>query len=435
MKTNNANLLKEMAQVFPSIAGVVPVGATEGALVKVFNTARVNVATDGVEILRALREVYEAARSAGLTLTVNDLRRVVREKIRELKLAQQGKAELMAFPSMYKGVSFNPQTYSLSRGKGEWLVLLDFYSIMRAMLNNSILGNRPLPKFYILDAGLYWVINLMGKEAITVTAATPQDGAQQILSLINRALVNPEFKNIILCNRIRNAYLRSIAGMFPANCMPQVFTLKDVWNDPQFPRYLSESLQAFGQRNNNGRWEVKNPVLYERYMPYSQWVTPLAAAETVFVGEKLKVYGILSPTAEASWNKVNDMLSRRMKKPAFISWMYTRNLGKILSYDTVPFFSDTSEIINRKFENAMKLDPSTPELILKIISPFVASDTYTAADQALKVGNLKYVSEYIYEFIKPIENKATEILKKETEIPAMPLDQAGWLGQFPPGIC
>ena len=435
MKTNNLSFIKEMAQVFPATAGVVPVGATEGAITKVFSISGLSIDTNGAEVLRALREVYEAARSAGLTLTVNDVRRVVREKIRELKLAQQGKAELMAFPSMYKGVSFNPQTYSLSRGKGEWMVLLDFYSIMRAMLNNSILGNRPLPRFYILDAGLYWIINLLGKEAITVTAATPQDGAQQILSLINRALVNPEFKNIFLCNRIRNAYLRSIAGMFPANCVPQVFTLKDIWNDPQFPRYLSESLQIFTKRNKNGRWDVKNPILYERYMPYSPWVTPLAAAETVFVGEKLKVYGILSPTAEASWNKVNDVLSRRMKKPTFISWMYTRNLGKILSYDTVPFFSDTVEKIKGKLENAMKLDPSTPQLILKMISPFVASDTYTAADQALKDGNLKYVSGFIYNFIKPIENNATGMLKKETEIPAMPLDQAGWLGQFPPGIC
>ncbi len=342
-----------------------------------------------------IRSVVEATNSVGLSLTVNDISRVVRECLRGLRFQKNKQVNPRPFPAIYKGVSYNPQTYSNVRGKGEWIVLLDFFSILRSLINQT--SQTTTPRFFILDAGLYWVVNLLGS-SLSPSASSVESATKQLLEILSQSLKQKRFAETLTTNRIRNAYLRAISEQFPANCAPPVVSLKDVWFDPEFGSFLEKSIALFCTKDSQNNWKVNRPVAYERYMAYSPWVTPLAAAETIFIGEKLKVSSILSPTAEAAWNKVNDQFSRAVNTPPFISWMYTRKLGKVLSYQTVPFFSDSVAAIVQK-------------------------------------NQMEKLAEYVSSFLTLIEKRASELFASGSDIPITPLDQAGWLAEFPPGIC
>lgn len=426
--TNQTNkIITQIKKSIPPAGGVIPATQTS-PIKKAFKKANSSPISSGLEVLKSIKTTISAANCVGLELTVNETDRVVREKLREIKTE-------FPFPSMYKGVSFNPQTYTLNRGKGEWIVLLDFFSLMRALLQTSTEQKLAPPRFSILDAGLYWIVNLLGDQGIKLTASTPKKAAKQLLAVLLNSLESKQFDLVIECNRVRNAYLQAIAQQFPANSTPPVFTLKDIWNDPQFPSFLAKALEFFCQKDSQNSWKVVNSVNYERYMPYSPWVTPLVTAEQIFIGEKLGVYGILSPTAEAGWNKAIDQFSRFTKTPTFIAWMYTRKLGKTLSYQTVPYFSDNASIIEKKLIQAQMLDPTTNQLIINLISPFISKSKTQAVQKNLQKNNLKAVAEFIADFLAPIEKQTKEILKSESVIKRTPLNQIGWLSQFPPGIC
>lgn len=417
----NTSTVQNLRDLFPTVGGVGPERLFPRDIERELRRAGMtNIST--VTWLKPITDVMSASARVGLTITVNDIARVVRESLESL-----GKTS-RPFPSMYKGVSFNPQTYGQSRGTGEWIVILDFFAILRAIINTKT--DAP-PRFFVLDAGLYWIANLLG-ESLAPEGDSSEAASQEIISKLAAALKEARFSEVITTNRIRNAYLRAISDLFPANSAPPVISLRDVWFDPEFLPFLSRALTVFCRKSGK-KWSVARPVAYERYMPYSPWVTPLAAAETVFMGVKLKVRGILSPTAEAAWNKVNDQLSLAMNTTPFISWMYVRKLGKILSYQSVPFLSDDEKTIERKLIAARNLDATTPDLIVGLISPFVG-EASKEAQTFLRSGNTKKLAGFIANFLKPVEKKAAELFMSG-DIPVTPLDQAGWLGEFPPGIC
>jgi len=426
--TNQTNkIITRIKKSIPPAGGVIPTTQTN-TIKKAFEKANSSPTSSGLEVLNSIKATISAANCVGLELTTNETSRVVREKLREIKTG-------FPFPSMYKGVSFNPQTYTLNRGKGEWIVLLDFFSLIRSLLQASTKQKASPPRFSILDAGLYWIVNLLGDQGIKLTASTPEKAAQQLLTVLLNSLASQQFDLVIECNRVRNAYLQAIAQQFPANSTPPVFTLKDIWNDPEFLPFLAKALDFFCKKDKKNQWKVINPVNYERYMPYSPWVTPLVTAEQIFVGQKLGVYGILSPTAEAGWNKAIDQFSRFTKTPTFIAWMYTRKLGKTLSYQTVPYFSDNANIIEQKLNQAQMLDPTANQLIINLISPFISKSKAQTVQKNLQKNNLKAVAKFIADFLTPIEKQAKEILISEPIITPTPLNQIGWLSQFPPGIC
>lgn len=417
-KTSMANDLRSL---FPTVGGVGPERLFTRDIERELRRVGYEVKDDSWA--QSIRAVVAACSVVGLTVTVNNIGRVVRESLESAKNPSR------PFPSIYKGVSYNPQTYGSGTGKGEWIVILDFFAILRSIAN---LNPTNPPRFFVLDAGLYWVANLLGT-SLAPQATTAELAAQKIVSRLAEALKEPRFAEVISTNRIRNAYLRAISELFPANCTPPVMSLRDVWFDPEFLPFLSKALTVFCQQSAKNTWSVLRPVAYERYMPYSPWVTPLAAAETIFIGEKLKVRGILSPTAEAAWNKVNDQLSIAMNTTPFISWMYVRKLGKVLSYQSVPFLSDSETTIERKLVAARKLDPTTPSLIVGLMSPFLGEEVKDVREY-LKRGDTKQLAASIARFLAPIEKRANELFTAG-DIPVTPLDQAGWLGEFPPGIC
>lgn len=422
------SLVDELRTLFPTVAGVGPTKFTVRDIQR--EIKRLKVATiDEKQLLASMRNIVNSASNVGLTLTVNNIGRVVRECLESLIRTEGDIVNPRPFPAIYKGVSYNPQTYGSNRGRGEWVVIFDFYSVLRAIVN---LNPTNPPKFFILDAGFYWIANLLGAK-LSPNAISSDAAAQQIIQMLADAIEQESYEEVLLTNRIRNAYLRAIAEQFPANCTPPVFSLKDVWFDPEFLPFLSKAIDVFCRKNARNDWSVNNPVPYERYMAYSPWATPLAAAETIFIGEKLKVRGILSPTAEAAWNKVNDQFSRAMKTIPFISWMYVRKLGKILSYQSVPFLSDSATVIEQKLLNAQKLDPTTPKLIVGLLMPFVGASVIQS-QEFVRTNDMKQLSQFIYEFLRPIEKRASDLFN-EGAVPTTPLDQVGWLAEFPPGIC
>ncbi len=426
-RTNtNEQVVEELRRLFPRIGSAAPNRLTLPMVNRLFQDISVDRQK---KALTMTRTTMSAVSEVGLQITVNDIGRVVQEALQSTEMNYRNMPNPRAFPAIYKGVSFNPQTYSETRKKGEWIILLDFFSIMRSLINRL----PEAPKFFILDAGLYWVINLLGN-SLAPSGATPRQAAEQILQSIATALRSDRFNEVIITNKIRNSYLRAIAERFPANNTPPVVGLKDVWFDPEFLPFLVKSIETFCIRKRS-RWQVLNPVSYNRYMAYSPWVTPLAAAETIFIGEKLKVRGILSPTAEAVWNKVNDQFSRVMQATPFTAWMYERRLGKILAYQNIPFFSDSEGVIAEKLVSAQRLDPTAPRLFINLISPFVGKDETSKANILLDSGDWKKLASLIYAFLSLIEKRAGQIFESLGDIPPTPLDQAGWLADFPPGIC
>lgn len=417
MNSTDPSIITKLRGLFPNTGGVGPEKFTKRDLECEIRRSNVSD-VKGDLLVREISNVAKAAADVGLILTINDIRRVVREYL------SPG-----PFPAIYKGVSYNPQTYGKNRGRGEWIVIFDFYSILRAMVNQN--QTNP-PRFFILDAGFYWIANLLG-DSLSPNAPSSETAAQQIVQKLAQAMRQKGFSEVVTTNRIRNAYLRAIAEQFPANNAPAVFNLRDVWFDPEFLPFLSRAIDVFCKKNSRNVWRVNNPVPYERYMAYSPWVTPLAAAETIFVGEKLKVRGILSPTAEAAWNKINDQFSRSMNTIPFISWMYMRKLGKVLSYQSVPFLSDSQAVIEQKLISAKKLDPTTPTLIAGLLSPFTGKAAFEA-QKYIQTNDMRRLSEYIENFLRPIERRASELFDAGA-IPPTPLDQVGWLTEFPPGIC
>lgn len=428
MKNINPTTIAQLRNLFPNVGGVGPEKFTKRDLER--ELRRLNISDINEDLMiKELSNVTKSATDVGLSLTVNDISRVIREYLTGINVRNKSKINSRPFPAIYKGVSYNPQTYGRNRGRGEWIVIFDFYSILRAIVNQN--QTNP-PRFFILDAGFYWIANLLG-DALSPNGPSSETAARQIVQKLALAMKQKEFREVIITNRIRNAYLRAIAEQFPANCAPPVFSLKDVWFDPEFPPFLSKAIDVFCRKNARNDWSVNNPVPYERYMAYSPWVTPLAAAETIFVGEKLKVRGILSPTAETAWNKVNDQFSRAMNTIPFISWMYVRKLGKVLSYQSVPFLSDSATVIEQKLLNAQKLDPTTPKLIVGLLTPF-AGDEAAKAQEYVRKNDTKKLSQFIYSFVSPIEKRALDLFNEGT-ISTTPLDQVGWLAEFPPGIC
>ena len=419
---------KDIAKLIPNVDGVIPSGSSEKVIRKEFQK-RDSLQNDKIKnVYSQLESIFKAAEVVGLDLTANDASRLVRDVL------EGSKNGSLSFPSMYKGVSFNPKTYDQSRGRGEWIVLLDFFSLMRSFVNETTVMNQENPKFLILDAGLYWIINLLGIEGIKLKNQTPRGAASELLETIKTSLQKTEFKEIVECNRIRNAYLRAIAQQFPANMAPQVLSLKDIWYDDSFTQFLSKAIELFCTRGIKG-WKVSRPVFYQRYMPYSPWVTPLVAAEQIFVGQRFGFSGILSPTAESGWNKAIDQFSRYMNTKTYIAWMYSRKIGKKLSYEWVPFFSDSEDKLRSKMQMAQTVDPSANELVIKFVTPFVEPEMIANMNDALKKRNLKKLSEFVFNFMNRIEKQACEFLDSEKDIPLTPLNQIGWLTNFPPGIC
>ncbi|MBU1130940.1 hypothetical protein KJ840_02300 [Patescibacteria group bacterium] len=345
---------------------------------------------------------------------------------------ESGGLQVPLLPPIYKGASFNPETFN--RGiRSEWLVILDLFALMRQVVEDQSRELQPI-QFAIMDAGLYWVVNLLEERGINLSSKNPDKAAKEFIDIIIGACQEPRFSSEVKTNQTRNAYLRAIAKQFPANYAPPVFGLMDVWTDLDFNYFLSQALQIFCQFDGR-RWRVKNPIQYERYMAYSPWVTPLVAAEQALLAKKNNFRANLAPNTEAAWNRILDKMCSKLKLPKYIIWMYVRRLGVNLSYESIPAFSDSAEIISSKLSQLHAVKNQLGELSVRLVAPFMDKEWLESCLGQLNSQNFNQLGKSIFDFTQLIEKKVDESMKDNNEIPALPLSNMGWLMKFPAGIC
>ena len=357
----------------------------------------------------ALQHFKSACAEVGLKVTVNNLERAVR--------TIQVRGGVATFPPLYKGVSFNPSSWTGKRR--EWLLLLDFFALLRNAFKDGLACRSA-----VFDASLYWVVNLLGEEGLSCEKQEPEQAADEIISFLLESTNEDRFFETMETAKTRNAYLWAIASEFPASNSPQVFTLLDVWKNTGFKRLFAKALKTFCVFD--GKWRVKDPVSYERYMPYSPWVTPLVAAEQAL----LAGYGFqanLAPTSEAVWNRVIDRMAKETRTSPYVIWMYSRDVASSLPYDCIPFFSDSREVIEEKLNTPQAAEVGLAELCAKLVSPFLASQEKLPYCDARKTAKL------VYDFASKIDEKAAAFSGEKT--PARSLEAMGWLSVFPAGTC
>jgi len=428
------NLLNALADSLPVVGGVSPAGCTRGTLKSIFSYCNVNIDRAAPEVLDAIENFKQSASTVGLTLTANDLRRIVESMLENWSINQNesGGLQVPLLPPIYKGASFNPETFN--RGiRSEWLVILDLFALMRQVVEDQSRELQPI-QFAIMDAGLYWVVNLLEERGINLSSKNPDKAAKEFIDIIIGACQEPRFSSEVKTNQTRNAYLRAIAKQFPANYAPPVFGLMDVWTDLDFNYFLSQALQIFCQFDGR-RWRVKNPIQYERYMAYSPWVTPLVAAEQALLAKKNNFRANLAPNTEAAWNRILDKMCSKLKLPKYIIWMYVRRLGVNLSYESIPAFSDSAEIISSKLSQLHAVKNQLGELSVRLVAPFMDKEWLESCLGQLNSQNFNQLGKSIFDFTQLIEKKVDESMKDNNEIPALPLSNMGWLMKFPAGIC
>jgi len=436
---NNKNEKKEIydrriIEAMPSLAGVTPAGNTEKMISNVLNGL-----TDGERsnIVSMVELVKNSAENVGLKVTVNDLQRTVNamKKISKSNIGKETGIELI-FPQIYKGVSYNPSTMK-SNNRREWIMLLDFFSLMKEIIEESKKKFNSLPpKIAVFDASFYWTVNLLGKDGIKIKAENSEEASKQIISFLKKAVKDKKFKQVYEVARTRNAYLRTICSKFPANNTPPVFTLLDIWNDEDFQSLFKTALDLFCSRDNKGDWYVKNPINYERYMQYSPWVTPLVAAEQGLMAKKYGFRANLAPTTEAAWNKIIDRICRKINTPSYVIWTYARGLASEMPYEKIPFFSDNKKILKEKLFSEEAVKNGLSELVIRLISPFNGgNEKRNKLLKYLKNDEKEKLVNEVYKFISEVDYTATRILKNEKTIPEIPLTNTGWLMVFPPGTC
>lgn len=422
------DIIEPIITTLPPLGGMVP---QDNSPQVVEQTLGKNIKIVGPEILATLTEITTAARDVGLQMTVNNVRRTIRSMLKIKESNDTDGTQQPLFPQLYKGVSFNPKSYSSLGGRTEWFMLLDFFSAMRALQKRfQTAGQEKAPvKFAVLDASLYWIVNLLGERGIKTNAETPEKAAKDILSQLQEIVQKNEGTDTYTTAVVRNAYLEAIAGQFPANMKPPVFNLLDVWNESGFEKYLAKALRLFCKRDETGYWKVKNPVKYKRYMSYSPWVTPLVAAETAVLADRYGFRANLAPTSEAAWNKILDQMCRKLKIPPYVIWGYIRTIAENLPYESIPTFSDTPETIKAKINSPESQTSGLPELLRKLVMPFINNGDNSGLPQPSDSVDL------IQTFAKRIETKASEILGGMTTLKTRPLANTGWLMQFPAGTC
>ena len=412
-----------------AIGGIVPANRGRGSIKGLLEAREVDRASlSALEFW--LRQIQSAASEVGLNITVNDLRRALDAMIDIQKENQVKGFVAPLFPAIYKGVSFNPETFQ--RGmRSEWLVILDFYALLRQLVSCQSAEELPL-QAAIMDAGLYWVVNLLGGEEIRLTAQAPGEAAEQLRQFIISACSQERFAEVIAVNQVRNAYLRAIAAQFPANQTPPVFGLMDVWTDSGFAPMLAEALKLFCSFNGQ-RWQVNNPVSYERYMAYSPWVTVLVAAEQALLAHRLGFRANLAPTTEAAWNRILDQMCGQLKLPKYVIWMYVRKLGQRLSYGAIPSFSDDQATVAEKLK--FGAGQELGGLVINLIKPFMGEGWFEEASQSLISGDRQAAARLIVDFTSPVEGKVSQLLSQDQTVPRLPLENLGWLMHFPAGAC
>ena len=324
-------------------------------------------------------------------------------------------------PPLYKGVSYNPAGANWR----EWLVLLDFFAIMRQF---AVRGPARI-QTAVLDASLYWMVNLLGKEGLILTSPDSIVAASEMITQlrehVDRKSPDPAVYDIALQ---RNAYMRAVAEQFPASAAPPVFTVLDVWEDPGFVKFLGVALQNFCAYKN-GRWKVTKAVSYQRYMTYSPWVTPLVAAEQTFMAARNGFQLFLAPVQEAAWNKAVDEMSRLTRTRPYAVLMYDRPKSGELAYGDFPFFSDSQPILTLKLARNPVLLPIIAGYVAPFLNRAVARDLREMAQN----GHANAAASIIGAFTARIDVRARELYQGGSQ--SLPLDNLGWLMQFPSGTC
>lgn len=408
-------MLGMLTNLYGPLGGVTPRNRRRQTIDNVFKRNRLdkNAAED---VDRELYEMHCRAVGVGLGLTVNDLATLVGALCSRYKAFQRGEVSLL--PPLYKGVSYNPA----GKNWREWILLLDFFAFMHSLVASSSQCKRPF-QTAVLDASLYWVVNLLGEDGIRLSSRAADTAAAELLrfllSLVEQRGPDPGVYEIA---GQRNAYLRAIAEQFPARTVPQVFTVMDVWRDPGFASFLSIAIANFCAYEN-GRWQVKRTVTYERYMMYSPWVTPLVVAEQAFLADKCGFRLFLAPVEEAAWNSSVDMMSRITGTPYYATLMYTRPKTGDIPYSGFPFFTDTPGQIWDKFRRYPSLEEMSSDLVRTFL-PFPGDlHAVTETDAA----------EVISDFCNRIHERAQKLYSEG--VPDLPLSNMCWLMQFPPGAC
>ena len=387
-----------------------------------------NEVSDAVECLAVLRKSGE---DVGFKLKANGLGNLARV-LMERSIARRS-ADIPLLPPLYKGVSFNPSTFNAS-GRSEWLMLLDFFAFMRALSKNSIGSQTPIWNYAVLDASFYWIVNLLGNDGIKLTGGTAEEAAGELLALLKGLEGKKEFEGVLETSRVRNAYMRAIARRFPADETPPVFSIKDVWADGRFQGVLTKTLPLFCEKRAGGGWRVFDSVSYERYMPYSSWVTPLIAAEYAFLQEYCGFKANLAPSAEAAWDKIVEKACRNAGGEPYVTFMYSRKIASWLPYDSIPFFSDSEAEILRKISAPQSVKCGLPELAVRMVGQFTDSDLGKLLE-CIKFGYFKPVAKEVFSFCSEVDAQASEFLASQPSIPPTPLSKIGWLANFPAGIC
>ncbi|MBI4994861.1 hypothetical protein HZC21_04445 [Candidatus Peregrinibacteria bacterium] len=435
--TTREQIIEPIINLFPPMGGMNPQDNSPQLIRQTFKDLGEQIEVAGPDILKALETTAESARQAGLNITVNNVRRAVRALLNIWKINAIDEMNKPLFPQLYKGVSFNPKTSNESGENQEWLMILDFFAMMRSLQKEFGKQNdkqEPI-KFAIFDAGLYWMVNLLGKEGIKTTASTPEQAAREILDQLLTAVQNSKYDSTYKTALARNAYLESIAEQFPANMRPPIFNLLDIWNEPGFEEYLAKALQLFCERDETGKWQVKNPIKYERYIPYSPWVTPLVAAEQGIMSKRCGFSSNLAPTSEVAWNTIIDRMCRELNVPPYVIWGYVRSIAEDLPYESIPTFSDTQEIVGEKLGSSRSIRSKLPELIGRLVAPFLDETNGQKLIKSSSDNNIQKTAEIIASFTSEIERKANAVLGKTKKLPQKSLANTGWLMAFPPGTC
>ena len=435
--TTRREIIDPICDIFPPLGGMTPMDSSPQIIRNAFRGREKRIQIAGPMVLAALENISAAAKNVGLNVTVNNLRRAVNGILNIAESNDDSENGKPLFPQLYKGVSFNPKTYSTKDGKEEWLMILDFFAMMRTLqqsFSEQDLNKEPI-KFAIFDAGLYWIVNLLGKEGIKTTAETAESAAKEIISQLREAVQKSEGSETYDTALVRNSYLEAIAEQFPANMRPPIFNLLDIWNEPGFEEYLARSLSLFCEKDVTRRWQVKKPVKYERYMPYSPWVTPLVAAEQALMGDLYGFRANLAPTSEAAWNSILDTMCRSLKIPPYIIWGYLRTIAENLPYESIPSFCDGEDKIEQKLFAEKSQDVRLPELASRLVAPFIKSEEREKLIIAGSSNDTKSIAPTIAKFISTIEKRAQDILRQTPRIPQRSLSNTGWLMQFPAGSC
>lgn len=304
--------------------------------------------------------LIEVATKVGLTLNLENSESI------------SGAAWLRA----YKGVSFNP----FGAGQRESLLLLDFLSFLYEARN---IIDEPI----ILDASPYWILNQLDFQFTNPSALLTAE------SLVEQAAYaaweNSDFEDIRRTASLRYRYLQAISGDWARIC-----TALDIWTAEGFTEILAAAIEQFC-KYQNGKWQVTDAAEYYRYDKYSNWFTPLVAAEQLFMLRKVGCQAFVAPVEEAGWSEKSKQFIGNSGNDDFCRLLYKRPSGIFYNYDFIPSFADDKETLMAKVQKGKKGRLET--LIFKLAAPFVNK-------QFQEMG-----ADVVMEFIREINSKVAEM--------------------------